>query len=424
MDIEEEYERYLERLLKACEDQHIRIAMRRAIRYFRGNVSEAFRAFPQTLDKRKLARKIKEYSIEHLTELVKRTKDSVEEMKGNCYIANDGKEALRIVGEIVGNGKLVVKSKSITSEEIGLNEYLESLGNRVVETDLGEFILQQSHGKPMHILSPAIHIPKEKVAELFSRLVGRKLRSEIQELVEVARGYLRDAFFKADVGISGANAIAAETGTIFLIENEGNARFSTNAPRIHIAISGFEKIVPTLSDALIVSEVTWRYASYKVPSYISLISGPSKTGDIEKAITYGVHGPKELHVILLDNGRSKMAKDPVYREALYCMKCGSCLYECPIYSVVAGAFGDKYFGGIGAIWTALIAGDFKKAMPLSYSCTLCDRCRMHCPMEINVTKMIMKLREELSERGIVVPQLLKLCENVRELGNPFGLREA
>ncbi|HID17806.1 TPA: lactate utilization protein [Candidatus Bathyarchaeota archaeon] len=398
--------------------------MKRAIGYFRKNVSEAFRAFPQTLNKRRLAKKIKEYSIKHLLELVKLTKDSVEEMKGNCYVANDKYDALRIIGEIVGNGKLVVKSKSITSEEIGLNEHLESLGNKVVETDLGEFILQRSRGKPMHILSPAIHIPKEKVAELFSKLVGRKLRSEIQDLVEVARGYLRDAFFKADVGISGANVIAAETGTIFLIENEGNIRFSTNAPRIHVVISGFEKIVPTLFDALTVSEVTWRYASYKVPSYISLISGPSKTGDIEKAITYGAHGPKELHVILLDNGRTKMAKDPVYREALYCVKCGSCLYECPIYSVVAGAFGDKYFGGIGAIWTALIAGGFRKAMPLAYSCTLCDRCRSHCPMEINVTKMIMRLRRDLAEKGIIVPQLPELCKNVHEFGNPFGLKEA
>ena len=175
-----------------------------------------------------------------------------------------------------------------------------------------------------------------------------------------ARELLREKFFKADVGISGANVIAADTGALFLIENEGNIRLATSAPPIHIALIGMEKVVSNLGDAFKVAEVTWRYANYTVPAYVSMISGPSKTGDIEKVITYGAHGPKEFHVIFLDGGRIELAKNPILRQALYCLRCGGCLYECPVFGVTAGHFGDKYFAGIGAVWAAMLSDNREK----------------------------------------------------------------
>jgi L-lactate dehydrogenase complex protein LldG len=160
-----------------------------------------------------------------------------------------------------------------------------------------------------------------------------------------------------------------------------------------------EKLVPTLGDAYKVAEVTWRYANYTVPSYVSLVSGPSKTGDIEKVTTYGAHGPRELHVIFLDDGRTELAKHPVLRQALYCLRCGGCLYECPVFGVTAGYFGDKYFAGIGAVWAAMITGDKEKGAALAYTCLTCGRCKIRCPMKIDAPEMVFELRK-LSAKGI------------------------
>jgi L-lactate dehydrogenase complex protein LldG len=244
----------------------------------------------------------------------------------------------------------------------------------------------------MHILSPAIHVPKEDVAKLFSQITGKELPADISILVATARKLLREKYFEADIGMSGANVVAADTGTLFLIENEGNIRLATGAPPIHIALIGMEKLVPTLWDAYKVAEVTWRYANYVVPGYVSMISSPSKTGDIEKVTTYGAHGPKELHVIFMDAGRTELAKHPILRQALYCLRCGGCLYECPIYAVTAGHFGDKYFAGCGMVWAGMISGKTEKAAALAYTCLTCGRCKVRCPMEIDTPAMCVELR--------------------------------
>ena len=286
----------------------------------------------------------------------------------------------------------------MTGDEIEIREHLEKLGNDVYETDLGEFIIQKLNSRPMHILSPAIHVPKEDVAELFSKITGENLPAEdITRLVATARKLLREKFFAADIGLSGANVVAAEIGALFLIENEGNIRLATGAPPVHIALVGMEKLVPTFSDACKVAEVTWRYANYTVPSYMSMVSGPSKTGDIEKITTYGAHGPKEFHVIFLDDGRTELAKDPTLRQALYCLRCGGCLYECPVFAVTAGHFGDKYFTANGAVWAAMISKDKEKAAALAYTCLTCGRCKIRCPMKIDGAEMIVELRKLLIE---------------------------
>jgi L-lactate dehydrogenase complex protein LldG len=322
---------------------------------------------------------------------------AVEDNKGKAYIARTVEDALKIVDSLVGTGKLIVKGKSMTGEEIGLREHLEEHGNEVYETDLGEFIIQKLGSRPMHILSPAIHVPKEDVAALFSKITGKELPADIGTLVATARNLLREQYFKADIGMSGANVVAAETGTLFIIENEGNIRLATGAPPVHIALIGMEKLVPTLGDAYKVAEVTWRYANYTVPSYVSLVSGPSKTGDIEKVTTYGAHGPGELHVIFLDGGRTRLAKHPRLMQALYCLRCGGCLYECPVFAVTAGHFGDKYFAGIGAVWAAIVNEDYAKAAAIAYTCLTCGRCRERCPVKIDVPEMVLELRKMLAE---------------------------
>ena len=388
---------YRKELKDAAQSKRIRLALSRAIKSYRENTNSALKKFPHSIKMAEEVRKIKEHSIQNMRELAKQASSSIEENHGRAYIAKTAGEALDIIGDLVGEGKLVVKAKSMTAEEIELREYLEGEGNEVYETDLGEFIIQKLGSRPMHILSPAIHVPREDVARLFSQITGQEHSADIEKLVATARELLREKFFKADVGISSANVVAADTGTLFLIENEGNIRLATGAPPVHIALVGMEKLVPRLEDAFKVAEVTWRYANYAIPSYVSLISGPSKTGDIEKVTTYGVHGPKEFHVVFLDGGRTHLARDPVLRQALYCLRCGGCLYECPVFGLTAGYFGDKYFAGIGAVWAAEVTGNLEKASSMAYTCLTCGRCRVRCPMKIDVPEMILNMRKSIAE---------------------------
>ncbi len=379
--------------MDAAENERIKLALERAITSYRNNVNEALRRFPHTIEMAKEVQVIKKQAAANMEKLAQQACESIEYNHGKAYIAKTVDDCLNIVDKLVGTGKLIVKGKSMTAEEIELREHLEKTGNEVYETDLGEFIIQKLGSRPMHILSPAIHVPKEDVAKLFSKLTGQELPADdIAGLVEVARNLLREKYIKADIGMSGANVVAADTGTLFLIENEGNIRLATSLPKIHIAIIGMEKLVPTLQDAYKVAEVTWRYANYTVPGYVSLISSPSKTGDIEKTTTYGAHGPKELHVIFLDGGRTELAKDPVLSQALYCLRCGGCLYECPVFGLTAGHFGDKYFATNGATWAATISMKPEKAAAIAYSCLTCGRCKQRCPMSIDGPAMALEVR--------------------------------
>ncbi len=389
---------YKKELMGAASNERIRLALSRAIKSYRANTDNALKKYPHTVKLAEEVRRIKEDSITRMEELAQKACESITENKGKAYIAKTAEEALDIIHNLVGTSKLIVKAKSMTGEEVGLREHLEEWGNEVYETDLGEFIIQQLNSRPMHILSPAIHVPKEDVASLFSKITGEILPSEdIGALVATARKLLREKFFKADIGLSSANVVSADTGSLFLIENEGNIRLATGLPPVHIALVGMEKLVPTLSDAWKVAEVTWRYANYPVPAYLSVISGPSKTGDIEKVTTYGAHGPKEFHVIFLDDGRTELAKHPILRQVLYCLRCGGCLYECPIFAITAGHFGDKYFAGIGAIWAAMISHNEEKAAALAYTCLTCGRCKVRCPVSIATPEMIIELRKLIAE---------------------------
>jgi L-lactate dehydrogenase complex protein LldG len=401
-------------------DEDRRTGLDRAILAYRLAREYALATLPELEQIRKEVRKIKERSIESMQELVKEAMENIELVHGQAYFAKDAKEARRIFSKLVGEDKLVVKSKSLVSDEILLNELLEEHDNDVYETDLGEFIIQLRKEKPTHIINPSVHIPKEEVAKTFSKLVGRKVEADIPTLVGVAREFLREKFCTADVGITGANVVAANTGTLFVIENEGNARFVSNAPPIHICVTGIDKVVPTLSDAFKVVQVLPPYATgILMSAYVSMITSPSRTADIEKTLVYGAHGPKELHVIFVDNGRTEMFKDPVFREALYCLRCGGCMYECPVYRVLGGSFGHNYFGGIGIIWSAFTAGEESVAAAAD-ACTKCAKCKEVCPVDIDVPKMVEHLKERLVKKGYLAPKHREIKRNILKRGNPFG----
>ncbi|MDP3879693.1 MAG: LUD domain-containing protein [Dehalococcoidales bacterium] len=385
---------YKKEIMDAAHNPKIRLALSRAISSYRSNTNTALERFPHTIKMAEEVREIKMNAISNMEELARQACDAFEYNKAKAYIAKTSADALEIIAGLIGTKKLIVKGKSLTGEEIHLREYLEERGNEVYETDLGEFILQKLGSRPMHLVSPSIHVPREDVAQLFHRITGEEFPpDDIERMVAAARKLLREKYFEADFGISGSNVVAADSGTLFLIENEGNIRLSTGAPPVHIALVGMEKLVPTLGDAYKVAEVTWRYANYTVPGYVSLVSSPSKTGDIEKVTTFGAHGPKELHVIFMDDGRTQLAKHPILKQALYCLRCGGCLYECPVYAITAGYFGDKYFTGIGAVWAATISRNVEKAASLAYTCLTCGRCKVRCPMEINVPEMVIELRK-------------------------------
>jgi len=392
--IGEAYRENYEGMMRTLRNEKIALALGRATASYRENLRKTLAKHPHTLALADEVRKIKETSVEHWESLLKQAMDNIAENHGQAYFARTADDARRMVAEIVGTKKLVVKSKSLTCEELDLRQHLEKIGNVVWETDLGELIVQLLDEAPMHIVVPALHVSKEDVADLFSKAMGKRVEADAETEVAAAREFLRQRFIEADVGISGANVASADTGSILIIENEGNARLVTGFPPVHVAVVGIEKLTPTLSDSFKIAEATWRYDAYSAPSYLNLISGPSKTGDIEKTTTYGAHGPKEMHVVFVDNGRSELAKDPALKEVLYCLRCGGCMYECPVFALVGGKFGYKYFIGYGAAWIAHVA-NLARAAPVAYTCLRCGRCTERCPVKIDTEKVISHMRSIL-----------------------------
>lgn len=296
--------------------------------------------------------------------------------------------------------KRIVKSKSMASEEIHLNHDLEKAGLHVKETDLGEWIIALAGHKPSHMVMPAIHLNRQQVAEYFSKELKEDIPPEIPLMVQVARETLRSEFLAADMGISGANMGIAENGAIALFTNEGNARLATSLPRIHVVIIGYEKLIPTLKDAVPIMRTLPRNATAQLmTSYMSMISGP--TSAMVKKDGEWVEEEKELHIILFDNGRLKAAKDERFKEIYQCVRCASCLNVCPVYTLVGGhVYGHIYAGGIGAILTAFLnsMGDFEKINEL---CIGCRRCTQVCPGKIQIPDLIEELRARaVKEHGL------------------------
>ncbi|MHB8797275.1 MAG: L-lactate dehydrogenase (quinone) large subunit LdhH [Thermoanaerobaculia bacterium] len=329
-----------------------------------------------------------------LPELVARfTKEA--EARGAKVVLLRSPEEVRnyIVGLAREKGvKKVAKSKSMASEEVHLNAALTEAGIDVRETDLGEWIIQLAGQRPSHMVMPAIHLTKEDVAEIFSREVGERLATDIPRLVKVAKKELRPAFLGADMGISGANIAVAETGTLVLVTNEGNARLVTTLPKIHVAIVGLEKLVPAFADVVPILTALPRSATGQLmTSYISMITGAAPNTD---------GTPKELHVVLMDHRRSEMAADPVFKEALQCIRCASCLNVCPVYRHVGGhVFGDVYTGGIGTILTAW-TGAMERSKEIQGLCIQCGNCVDVCPGKIDIPELIVEVRRrQVKDKG-------------------------
>jgi L-lactate dehydrogenase complex protein LldF len=332
---------------------------------------------------------IKSQAAGKLDELAETFRRNAEAVGAKVFRTSDPDEVKRYILEVAQrNGvQTVVKSKSMATEEIHLNRHLLEHGISVAETDLGEWIIQLAGQTPSHMVMPAIHMTREEVAEIFSKEVDERLSTDIPRLVKVARNELRPKFLAADIGISGGNIAVAETGSIVLVTNEGNGRLVTTLPRIHVALIGVEKLVEKFESVAPILEALPRSATAQLlTSYVSIISGP--TPDEQGT-------PRELHIILMDNRRSEMARDPKFKQALQCIRCGSCLNVCPVFRLVGGhVFGAVYTGGIGTILTAWF-DELKKSEDIQGLCIQCGNCKEICPGKLDIPEMILELRRRL-----------------------------
>lgn len=351
----------------------------------------AFAALAESSLLRDRARAIKDDTLAHLAQHLETLEASVIRNGGQVYFAGDAEEARQTIVGILqkAQARRVVKSKSMTSEEIHLNAALAEQGITTVETDFGEYIIQVAGHRPSHLVAPAIHLRTGQVAELLSRDAGETLPADAEQLAAYARKRLRAEFASADAGITGGNFLVAESGTLVLVSNEGNARLTTTLPRMHIALVGIEKVIPRLADLPVFLKVLARAATgQKLSIYTSLVTGPRRPGELD--------GAEEFHLVLLDNGRSRILAGPL-RESLFCIRCGACLNACPIFRSVGGhAYGGIYAGPIGAVLTPLYDG-LKANHHLPHASSLCGACQAACPVKIAIPEMLIQLREKLHQ---------------------------
>jgi L-lactate dehydrogenase complex protein LldF len=330
------------------------------------------------------ARAIKDETLAHLDEHLEQLEQAITARGGHVHYADDGADACAIVQGIIQERglKRVVKSKSMVTEEIHLNKHLEEAGIEVTETDFGEFIIQVAGERPSHLVGPALHKTAEEMAICLNERFGKKLSKDPHEMAQFARGYLRQKFAESQLGITGGNFLVAETGTVVIISNEGNARLTTSVPDIVVSIVGIEKVIPRLADLPIFLKVLARAATgQKLSIYTSMITGPRQSGEID--------GPREFHLVLLDNGRSRILGSPM-RESLFCIRCGACLNVCPVYRKIGGhAYGGTYSGPIGAVITPLFDG-LKENYHQPHASSLCGACQAACPVKIQIPELLLR----------------------------------
>jgi L-lactate dehydrogenase complex protein LldF len=345
--------------------------------------------FPDLTRVRELAKNKKWEAIEHLDLYLTQFEDQITKRGAKVFWAEDSEQALNFIGDLCKEKqcKSVVKSKSMVTEEIHLNDYLTSIGVESVETDLGEYIQQMDGEAPYHIVTPAMHKSKEDVAQLFNKHLGTDISLTPEQLTLVARKNLRDKYVQAEIGITGANFILSDIGGIALTENEGNARLSVAWPKTHVVIVGIEKTIPSMNDLGLFWPLLATYGTgQQITVYNSIITGPRQPGEVD--------GPEEMYVILLDNGRTDLLSNAKAREALYCIRCGACLNACPVYKNIGGhAYDTTYSGPIGSVITPHLRGmhDYKH---LSYASSLCGNCTEVCPVKINIHELLLENRRE------------------------------
>ncbi len=380
----------------ALGDENLQGALRRLSTGFPKKRLEAAARLPEFEQLRDQARDIKNHVLENLDFYLEVFEERVLESGGQVHWCDDADAARRTILDICrdAGAKTVTKSKSMIGEEIAINDFLEENGVEPVETDLGEYIIQLRREPPSHIIAPAIHLSKGQVEATFREkhddLPADRILEEPRSLLEEARGKLRQKFIAADVGLTGANMLIAETGTNVLVTNEGNADLTYSLPRVHIVIASLEKIVPTLEDATTILRVLARSATGQEMSvYTTFCTGPRRPDDLD--------GPEEYHVVLLDNGRTELLGSE-FQEMLRCIRCGACLNHCPIYRSVGGhAYGWVYSGPMGAVLIPGLIG-LGEAHHLPNASTLCGRCESVCPMRIPLPKMLRSWRQRQFER--------------------------
>ncbi len=382
------YAPYKKRVQRSLNDAHLKVALDRST----GKMSDARVAALAAVSGQQLrdqTRQMKEYVLRHLPDLLEQLEQRITENGGVVHWASDGAEACAIINRIAReNGvQKVVKSKSMATEEIHLNHALEEAGLKVVETDLGEYIIQLDNEPPSHIVAPVIHKRLEDISEIFQRELDMPPTYDPEVMCAVARHELRKEFLSAEMGISGCNFAIAETGTVCIVTNEGNGRMTTSMPPIHVAVMGIEKLVPTVEDAFLQYQNLCRSATgQNCTVYLSMTSGPRRPDDVD--------GPEQFHVILMDNGRSDMLAKG-YGEALLCIRCGACLNVCPVYREIGGhAYGSTYSGPIGAVISPLMPNPVTEPEKLPHASTLCGACRDACPVKIDLPRLLLDLRSD------------------------------
>ncbi len=352
-------------------------------------------------------RAIKESSIGNLDELMAKARKAFEKNGVKVIVAKDAKEAREAIRRIIGKDKNIVKSKSNTCREIGLEE-LEKGGIEMTETDTGDFVVKLVGEQGIHQVIPAMHITPKQIAKAVKKQLGKSVGESPEEITHAIADYLRAKITEAQVGITGANIITA-SGEIVLLENEGNISLVSRIPKKHIVVAGIEKIVPNLEDAMHIVKCATIWGSGRArPIYVSIISGPSSTADIENEMVSGAQGADEVTLVLVDNGRSRLRKE--HPEILYCINCGACNNLCPPYRQVLGFFGARYPGPKGIIYAAL-----EGQGNANYLCTLCSNCKVSCPARINLPESIRRIRGDLK-----METDLEMIKKIREYGNPFG----
>lgn len=339
---------------------------------------------------RELGASIRRYSLAHLPRLLEQLEANLKAKGVQVHWAQNGEEANAIALGIAqrSNAQRIVKGKSMVSEEIEFNHAMEAAGIEAFESDMGEYIVQLAHEKPSHIIMPAIHKTKQDIAALFAKEIpGVAYTEDVDALIQIGRRVLRRKFLDADIGLSGVNFAVAETGSLCLIENEGNGRMCTTVPRVHIAITGIEKVVEKLEHIPpLLSLLTRSATGQSVTTYVNLISAPRQADEKD--------GPEEVHLILLDNGRTQAYADEELRATLQCIRCGACMNHCPVYARIGGhAYGTTYPGPIGAIISPHMLG-LEETYPLAFASTLCGACVEVCPVKIPITDILVRLRNE------------------------------
>ena len=375
-------------------DDDRRSFLRSSMRGYMNTRSATENRFMDYESARIAASEIKWEGIEKLDVFLAQFADNLEARGTTVHWCNNSEEARATILGILKkhDAKSVIKSKCMTTEEIHLNELLEKEGFEVVESDLGEFIVQLREEAPYHFVFPAMHLKKEEINTLFQEKLQSLNTNDPEELTMVAREVLREKYLQADVGISGANFGVAETGMISITENEGNARLTTALPKVHIALMGIEKVIPRLEDlALLLPMLATAGTGQHLTCYNSQLGGPRQPDEID--------GPDEMHVVLLDNHRTRLLADPEQRDALRCIRCGACLNVCPIFKNVGGhTYGTTYQGPIGSVITPHLRG-LKDWKHLSHSSSLCGACTETCPVKIDLHHHLLRNRRAAAEKG-------------------------